>query len=229
MQYVGGKYRIRKGLAAYLETVRNGRTFVEPFCGACNIIAEMTGRRIASDLCEDVIALWKSAVEGWEPPISISEEEYKAARLLPASAYRGFVGFGCSFGGKFFGGYARNQRGDDFVRNARNSILRKAKNLNGVSFACCSYDSLLPENSLVYCDPPYANTTQGYSSTKFDSARFWQIMQEWAVRGNTVLVSEYAGPSFAEEVWRKETKIEMRSTNGREVRIEKLFLVRQGS
>jgi DNA adenine methylase len=226
MQYVGGKFRIRKELSAYLESVRFGRTFVEPFCGGANITAEMSGSRIASDLCQDVVMLWNAAAKGWEPPMTISEVEYRDARNLPPSPYRAFVGFGCSFGGKFFGGYARNKRGDDFAKSARNSILRKARRLQGVSFICGPYNSLSPVDSLVYCDPPYANTTQGYQSTKFDSQAFWRTMKQWAEsRGNTILVSEYAAPDFAKEVWRKETKIEMRSTNGREVRVEKLFKV----
>jgi DNA adenine methylase len=225
MQYVGGKCRIRKELATYLESVRNGRIFVEPFVGGANITAEMSGNRIASDLCQDIVMLWSAAADGWWPPISVSEAEYKAAKNEPPSAYRAFVGFGCSFGGKFFGGYARNKRGDDFVKNARNSVLRKAKRLRGVSFFCCSYDSLSPVDSLVYCDPPYANTTQGYASVKFDSKNFWLTMRKWSEQGNTVLVSEYNAPDFAREVWRKETKIEMRSKNGRERRIEKLFQV----
>jgi DNA adenine methylase len=227
MQYVGGKHRIRKELAVYLESVREGRTFVEPFCGGCNITAEMSGYRIASDLCEDVILLWKAASDGWEPPTKVLEDEYKAARSAPSSAYRGFVGFGCSFGGKFFGGYARTSAGrkEDFAMAAHNSIIRKAKTLRGVLFSCGPYNSLSPLNSLVYCDPPYANTTQGYSSTSFDSARFWNTMLEWSKQGNTVLVSEYFAPDFCREVWRKETNVEMRSTIGREVRIEKLFQV----
>ena len=50
MQYIGGKSRIATKLALYLESVRNGRTFVEPFVGAANITAAMSGHRIASDL-----------------------------------------------------------------------------------------------------------------------------------------------------------------------------------
>lgn len=228
MRYVGGKYRIRKELAAYLESVREGRAFVEPFCGGANITAEMTGPRIASDLCADVVMLWKAAADGWEPPISVSEAEYNAARDIPSSAYRGFVGFGCSFGGKFFGGYARSGT-RNYAMNAHNSILKKAKNLRGVSFSCGPYQSLSPRDGLVYCDPPYANTTQGYSSTSFDSARFWNTMLEWSNQGNTVLVSEYSAPDFCREVWRIETKTDMHCKTGKEPRIEKLFQVGHGS
>ncbi len=224
MRYVGGKYRIRRELAAYLESVRNGRTFVEPFCGGANITAEMSGTRIASDLCLDVIMLWSAATKGWEPPTTVSEEEYKTARTAPSSAYRGFVGFGCSFGGKFFGGYARSGT-RNYAMNAHNAILKKAKALKNVQFSCGPYNSLAPQNSLVYCDPPYANTTQGYSSASFDSKLFWDTARLWALRGNTVLVSEYTAPPFAQEVWHIETKTDMHCASGKEPRLEKLFLV----
>jgi len=224
MQYVGGKHRIRKELTSYLESVRNGRTFVEPFCGGANITAEMSGVRIASDLCADVVMLWGAASQGWEPPTAVTEEEYKAARFAPSSAYRGFVGFGCSFGGKFFGGYARSGM-RNYAMNAHNSILKKANALRGVHFSCGPYSSLAPKNSLVYCDPPYANTTQGYSSSSFDSKAFWDTMRLWASRGNTVLVSEYTAPPFAQEVWCIETKTDMHCVSGKEPRLEKLFQV----
>lgn len=195
---------------------------------ALNITAEMPDTRIASDLCADIIMLWDAASKGWEPPTRISEEEYKAARTAPSSAYRGFVGFGCSFGGKFFGGYARSGT-RNYAMNAHNAILKKAKALRGVHFSCGPYDSLAPKNSLVYCDPPYAGTTQGYSSTSFDSARFWNTMLEWSKRGNTVIVSEYVAPDFCKEVWRIEIKTDMHCKTGKEPRVEKLFQVGQGS
>ena len=224
MQYVGGKFRIRKPLAQFLESVRDGRVFVEPFCGGCNITAEISGSRIASDKCEDVIQMWKAATEGWVPPSVLSENEYNSLKLTAASPLRGFAGFGCSFGGKFFGGYARS--GDrNYASNARNSVLKKSQTLQGVHFMCGDYRSLSPRNCLVYCDPPYANTTQGYSSTSFNSREFWETMRLWA-KINTVLVSEYTAPQYATEVWRMETKTDMHTKSGKEVRMERLFEVR---
>jgi DNA adenine methylase len=224
MQYVGGKFRVASKLATYLESVRNGRLFVEPFCGGCNITAAMMGPRIASDLCEDVICLWQAVADGWIPPTSISEAEYQAAKNMTASPLRGFIGFGCSFGGKFFGGYARSGA-RNYALNAHNAVMKKAKHLRGVSFVHGPYSSLSPQDSLVYCDPPYANTTQGYSSSSFDSILFWNTMRIWATKGNTVLVSEYKAPEFAREVWRIETKTDMHCKTGKEPRIEKLFMV----
>ena len=225
MQYVGGKFRIAAKLAAYLESVRNGRIFVEPFCGGANITAAMSGPRIASDLCEDIVLLWSAVADGWEPPTTVSESEYRDAKKAPPSALRGFIGFGCSFGGKFFGGYARSGT-RNYAMNAHNAIMKKAKNLQGVSFLHRAYSECAPVNSLVYCDPPYANTTQGYSCALFDSGLFWNTMQHWASKGNMVLVSEYAAPEFAREVWSIETKTDMHCVVGKEPRIEKLFLVK---
>ena len=224
MQYVGGKFRIATKLASYLESVRNGRAFIEPFCGGANITAAMSGKRIASDLCEDVVLLWSAVANGWEPPTQVSEAEYQAAKVSPPSALRGFIGFGCSFGGKFFGGYARSGA-RNYAMNAHNAIMKKAKNLQGVPFLCREYAECAPINSLVYCDPPYANTTQGYSSTSFDSALFWNTARRWAQEGNTVLVSEYTAPAFANEVWSIETKTDMHCKEGKEPRVEKLFQV----
>lgn len=224
MRYVGGKYRIRRELAAYLESRRDGRLFIEPFCGGANITSEMSGVRVASDICEDVIELWKAVARGWEPPMTVTENEYRLAQISPPSAYRGFVAFGCSFGGKYFGGYARSA-GRNYAMNARNAILRKAPKLRDVAFRCCSYKALSPKDCLVYCDPPYADTTQGYAKSSFDTVVFWNTMRQWAAEGNVVLVSEYRAPDFAKQVWSMPTKTDMHCKGGKETRIERLYEV----
>ncbi len=58
MQYLGGKSSQAKSIALILEQHRKGRVFLEPFCGACNITCAMSGVRIASDLHEELIAMW---------------------------------------------------------------------------------------------------------------------------------------------------------------------------
>lgn len=224
MQYVGGKFRIRKELAAFLESQRRGRIFIEPFCGGANITAEISEQRIAFDLCPDVVFLWSEAAKGWRPPTQISEEEYEQAKTAPSSALRGFIGFGCSFGGKFFGGYARSGE-RNYALNAHNSVIKKAKSLQGVRFGCGDYRSLEPNDALVYCDPPYKDTTQGYVSSSFDSDAFWCTMQKWAMF-NTVLVSEYTAPlECTKVVWSVHTKTDMHTKTGKAPREEKVFQV----
>ena len=50
----------------------------------------------------------------------------------------------------------------------------------------------LPDNSIVYCDPPYANTNHyGLNRSKFDNDTFW----EWARHcKQPVFISEYEAP-----------------------------------
>ena len=104
-------------------------------------------------------------------------------------------------------------------------VYKSLNNLQGVSFLHQGYLACAPVNSLVYCDPPYAGTTQGYSSTSFDSIMFWNTMRHWAREGNTVLVSEYVAPDFAHEVWSTDTKTRMHCREGQAPRVEKLFQV----
>lgn len=50
----------------------------------------------------------------------------------------------------------------------------------------------LPDNSIVYCDPPYANTNRyGLNGSRFDNEAFW----EWARHcRQPVFISEYEAP-----------------------------------
>lgn len=51
-------------------------------------------------------------------------------------------------------------------------------------------DIAIPDNAVIYCDPPYANT-EGYNGEKFDSASFY----EWCKRQTAPLfISEYWMP-----------------------------------
>ena len=103
MQYLGGKHRLAKRIAAELEARRpDGARFVEPFCGALNITAAMTGERVANDACGPLIVLYHAWIDGWRPPEHVSAELYQEthAKMDPHDPLTAFVGFGCSFGGK---------------------------------------------------------------------------------------------------------------------------------
>ena len=82
MQYMGGKFKIKKPLGTYLRSrLRPGDLFVEPFCGGLNITTEIVGNRIASDLSPYLFGLYRALAGGWVPPENLSEEEYKALQL----------------------------------------------------------------------------------------------------------------------------------------------------
>jgi len=57
---------------------------------------------------------------------------------------------------------------------------------------------------VVYCDPPYANTTGYKGAPPFDHAVFWRRAVEWARAGAVVYVSEYRAPDgIADVVWER--------------------------
>ena len=111
MRYMGGKVRIAKYLVPVLqERLKDKDTFVDLFCGSCNIISAIKApNRIANDLHKELIALHKAVQQGWVPPSVVTEEDYKQAKQAE-DHLKAFIGFGCSFSGKYFGGYARCKR-----------------------------------------------------------------------------------------------------------------------
>lgn len=232
MHYLGGKSRHAKQIAALLKGYRKqGQAYIEPFCGGLNVIALMDGVRIAADMHPYLIALYKGLQDGtFVPPTSITEQEYYEIKADKNKdpALSGFVGFACSFSGKWFGSYARNVRGKTdptyFPGTASRSLARKFKHLDGVSFLCQPYDALESVDSLIYCDPPYEGTTGYAGLPKFDHAKFWDTVRKWSQQGNTVLVSEYQAPPDFEVVWEAPSPVQWHGDNKVDLkRIERIF------
>jgi DNA adenine methylase len=199
MQYLGGKHRLSKYIApiinAYIE--ENGiETYYEPFVGAANVVEKIKcNKRFASDIDADMIGMFKAMQGGWTPPTYVSYEDYtryKEHKEDMSPELRAFVSIGCSFGGKKWGGYARSSNGPVSEQSYRN-VLKQIPLLDDISFTHEDYRNLKPESSVIYCDPPYANTT-GYRGEEFDTNEFWQVMKEWG-KHNTIFISEYYAPS----------------------------------
>ena len=109
------------------------------------------------------------------------------------------------------------------------SIAKQRNKINGVLFCHASYDKMpLPESpSIIYCDPPYANTSK-YKTGDFDHDAFWQWCRDKCAKGHKVFVSEYNAPDDWICVWEKETLSNFASKrktddNSRN-RVEKLFV-----
>lgn len=217
MRYFGGKARIAKQLSEFInQRLKPNQAFVDAFCGSCNVVSKIKAPiRIANDLHKELIAMHKAIQEGWIPPDSISEEEYKLAKTQE-DHLKAFVGFGCSFSGKYFGGYARGGEERNYCSNAKHSILKKHKTLQDVVFISGSYLDLdIPENSLVYCDIPYRDTT-GYSVGDFNHNEFYEWCKVLKNKGCDVLVSEYKSniPEDWEVVLEIKSKKDIRNKDG---------------
>ena len=227
MRYLGGKSKIAKRtVAAILEnTPRRGR-LIEPFVGGgamTAVLAPHFEKVEAFDTHEDLILMWQALASGWEPPRNISETDYQQLRHAAPSALRGFAGFGgASWGGKWFGGYARGGN-RNFADESARSLLRDIALMGNVVFARRDYQELSPgADDVVYCDPPYAGTTEYRDS--FDSRIFWDRAEAWAETGADVFVSEYKAPAFWRPVLEITRTRDMKSklTNAKQV-TEKLF------
>lgn len=233
MRYFGGKQRISQSLSEYLNLqLKTEQPFVDLFCGSCNIISKISQDRIriANDKHKYLIAMWKALQDGWQMPNNISEEEYKYIRdnkdeNLPLS---GFVGFGLSYSGKWFGGYCRGGKDRNYCLNAKNSNNKILNNIMDVKFYNLNYDEVpIPNGALVYSDPPYKNTTGYYKSEvgEFNHDEFY----DW-VRKNSdnydIYVSEYKQniPDDFKIVWERNSKKDIRNKNNiREETVEVLI------
>lgn len=197
MQYMAGKSRIRKFIARDIELLRKGgQPYFEPFVGGAWVLQEVSGKRTASDGNKALITMYKELQNGWVPPDFVSEEEYKKYQSTkddndPMTA---FVGIGCSFSGKWFGGYARSEGKSCYASGSRNSLLKQLPLIKDVEFIYGNFDEHNPSGNMIYCDPPYLGTTKyGYFKDSFNTGHFWDVMREWS-KTNTVLISEYDAP-----------------------------------
>lgn len=227
MKYMGSKARHAKEiLPIILEGRKPGQWYVEPFVGGANVIDKVDGLRIGSDVNSDLIVLLKamSLYDYWVPPQNVSEEEYKEAKTCPPSIMRSYIGFCMSYGGKWFGGYRRDSVGTrDYSFEAYKNYMVQAPRLCGVEFRNEDYRNLMvPEGSLLYCDPPYEGTT-GYAKSNFNHKDFWKWCEDKSHEGHTVFVSEYTAPDGWECVWEKTVNNTLVKNTGSKKGVERLF------
>jgi len=217
---MGGKMRIGKQLADVINSF-NPRTYHESFCGMFSVGKHVKAKkRTASDIHPDLILLLQAVQTGWEPPTNITEAAYSQLATEESSALRGFVGFGCSFYGKFFGGFARDPSMNDFGTIAKNNMLKLAPMIQDVVFRNESYDKSKIIADLTYCDPPYKGSTD-YSCGPFDHDAFWEWVRN---HDGIVLVSEYTAPDDFKVVWEKKVTTTMKDKTGKGCkRVERLF------
>lgn len=224
---MGGKSRISKQIAEILNSaIDKNKPFVSLFCGSCAIESKVQADvKILNDKHPYLIAMWQALQNGWTPPDVVTKEEYYhvKANMDENPALTGFVGFGCSFGGKWLGGYAKDKRGDDYCGQAKRGLLKDLVDIQSATFTCLDYhDVEIPDGAVVYCDPPYANTT-GYTVGKFDTNEFWDYMRQLSKRYD-VYISEESAPDDFECIWSKEkVRTLEKSDNVGRVKVEKLF------
>ena len=210
MRYQGGKSRIATSLATKIRELHPTATEIwEPFCGggAMTLALAKAGFRVhASDNHQDLILMWQALMRGETAPFAdVTREEHTALKYAEPSARRGFVRFGASFGGDFFGGFGldrKNGEGHQPWQQAQRAVA-KLRNAT-VDFELKTYTEV-DNDCLVYADPPYYGT-YGYQGRAFDHVSFWQWIRQ---RRGPTFISELQGPNDIAIVWSKSHKSQM--------------------
>lgn len=231
MIYMGSKNRIAKELIPIItKDLKPDQYYVEPFVGGCNMIDKVNHiLKIGADNNRYLIAMWKELQNGWIPPMKVSKEEYedvKADYKINGSKFpdylKGYVGFNCAFRGVEFTGYKGSYTKRDYIAEAYKNVIKQVPDIMGIDFYSESYDSLIiPNNSIIYCDPPYTNTSK-YNKEEFNSAEFWQWCRDKVTEGHKVFVSEYNAPDDFICIWEKEISSNLGSSS--KTAKEKLFV-----
>lgn len=229
-----------------MEHIHEGSTFVDAFCGGCNILSEMPcGNKFGLDINKYVVSFWNEAIREYIEGVPFTcmvddydEDTYRDIR----SSYRsrggkykdsliGFIGSAGSWGGGWFKGYPRYNpnKGENHIKEAYNGVVKQLsswKMLSSTRILNVSYDAFeYPENSVIYCDPPYFGT-EGYERGNcFDHEKFWSWVRKMTMCGHHVYVSEYNAPEDFDVIWCAEKKDGLSDSTGRKqnVKIEKLF------
>lgn len=172
-------------------------------------VAPLFDTCMASDAVPELICLWRAVADGWDPPATLTRETWERLRSDPEpSALKGWAAYAASYNGKYFAGYGPTApgAGRDYLAESRRAIRRKAAAMERVLFVCCDYADhhSVAADTVVYADPPYANTEAYAGAGVFDTTRFWQTMEDWSASGALVLVHEYEAPDGWSVVYERE-------------------------
>ncbi len=228
MRYMGSKNRIASAiLPIILNDRRLDQWYVEPFVGGGNLIDKVSGPRIGAD-CNPYAINALISIRDALDSLPKDNSEFKEADYRKIKTTQDFLkayaGFALSYSGKWFGGWCRDGAGKrDFIGEAYRNAIKQSPLLQGIILVVSDYQQLIiPDDSIVYCDPPYAETT-GYKEI-FDHCRFWQWCERMSGLGHKVFVSEYVAPQGWDCVWEKEISSSLTQNTGSKKGIERLFV-----
>lgn len=248
---MGSKNRIAKYiLPIMLKDRKKGQYWVEPFVGGANMIDKVDGNRIGFDVNECLVSCLRGLSNSYEPPKEITREFYSECRdKYNKGSYVddemfiiGYVGINGSYGGRWFdGGYAgQSTTKAGTIRNytleAYKNVMEQMQGLKGITFIASDYKDIeyhyLPDDSIIYCDPPYEGTKEYVTAKKsgFDSTEFWTWCREKSSEGHTVFVSEYNAPDDFVCIWQQEVKSSLGANGkagGSKKGIERLFTLKE--
>lgn len=232
MKYMGSKNRIAKFiLPIILKDRKEGQWYVEPFVGGANMIDKVDGKRLGSDVNKYLIALLKEMQKDRFEAPDVSEDIFnkiKNNKEKYSDWLVGYVGFQLSYGAMWFGSYRRDSKGiRNYSHEAMRNVNKQSKLIRNIVFKNCEYHEIeIPENSIIYCDPPYRNTAKYKANKKdFNHDEFWNWVRVKSKEGHTMFVSEYNAPKDFKCAWSKEINSSLTKNTGGKKGVERLFTI----
>lgn len=239
MKYMGSKSRIAKYIVPIIQqriNELNLKLYIEPFVGGANVIDKIVcEQKIGCDKQKYLIALYQNLDKINQLPEFVTKEHYNEVKdcwknnsgIYP-DWYIGMIGFLASYNGKFFdGGYAgivHTKIGTirNYYNESKRNLEKQIADLQGIEWKCGDYKTTCSDlvDALIYCDPPYKDTTNYVSGFDFYHNEFWDWCREMSKR-NVVIISEQAAADGFRCIWEHQIK---RSIKGVPIdATEKLF------
>lgn len=242
MAYLGGKAKNSEHILDILNDPQfDGMDYLEPFVGYCHILRRVENKKsyTASDNNPLLMSLLNGVKQNKKIPFVTRKKYYELKDQHNNHSFeRAVACFTMSYNGKAWGGYVlNNKKSPSFqkygkVMNYRQQRINYYNNLynnpifRNTTLRTISYDKLNPKNKLIYCDPPYQNTT-GYKidskDNDFDHDKFWNTMRKWS-KNNIVFISEYNAPKDFIQVSSNMKNSTISRDTLKKVREEKLFI-----
>ena len=237
MKYMWSKNRIAKYLLPIiLKDRKEWQWYVEPFVWGANMIDKVDGNRIWSDF-NKYLACFLQWLSKWKKYSEITKEKYIDIKNKyqnesnnPYSLDLIWYAWICaSYSWKWFWWYAWKVETKWWLRNYQAEAIKniEKQDLSNIIFKYSSYQDLeIPDNSIIYCDPPYESTT--WYKDKFSHNEFFEWAREKKKEWHTIFISEYNAPDDFKCVWEKEVKSSLSAnwkSGGSKNSIEKLFTI----
>lgn len=230
MAYLGAKAKCSEHIIKVLNNpCFDGFDYLEPFVGYAHILRRINNKNkyLVGDNNILLITLldYLQSTDYDYPHISKNDYEYlrnddKKKNIIPKS----FAAFAYSYNGKEFGGYVYKKHGRNYPeeRFKYYDLLRDNDTFMKSKIYLKSFDEYNPKGMLIYCDPPYQNTTKYKTSENFDHEYFWDVVRKWS-KNNYVFVSEYRAPSDFITITSKKKYSSLCGRGSDTIRTEKLF------
>jgi DNA adenine methylase len=239
MAYVGGKATKYEHIIKVLNNKKYvGLHYIEPFVGYGHILKRVVDKKSYSAYDNNplVISLLKHIQLDKPYPKITKNQYYKLKKqyydgTLPNDKLHlaAFAAFCYSYNGKEFAGYTPSSAGRNYVSERKNyyDYLKQNETFKKTKLKLLSFFKLKPKSkSLIYCDPPYQNTT-AYGKQTFDHDMFWEKVRQLHRDGHFVFVSEYSAPKDFKTIAKVSKFSSLGGKGAVDMKTEKLFVYKK--